>query len=267
VTPAPLSRPGVWPTLGGRQLASYIRRCLECRASFRAEPDGTDSFLFCGSSCMDASASRAAANAKPFAKLGRRETDAEKYLRQKAELGGKTPRYQYIHEYPDYSPALWQCDTCQRMFPRPAKRSRYSFCSQKCRSWMSARWAGKQQWGMSTKAWGKNECAACGIPIERYSSMQRYCSAKCKRSKSKRCGQVRKSVQAQVLARHGWWCHICNNLIDPNLGRLDRMAMTMDHLIPVALGGTDDVDNLKPAHRSCNSSRGVKPVDQCRGAS
>lgn len=33
---------------------------------------------------------------------------------------------------------------------------------------------------------------------------------------------------------------------------------TVDHIIPIALGGTDDPENLTSACRSCNSRKGVK---------
>jgi hypothetical protein len=40
-----------------------------------------------------------------------------------------------------------------------------------------------------------------------------------------------------------------------NLFAGDRM-MTRDHIVPVSLGGVDDVANLRPACAPCNSSRG-----------
>ncbi len=33
-------------------------------------------------------------------------------------------------------------------------------------------------------------------------------------------------------------------------------ADTVDHIVPVSLGGTHELGNLRPAHRKCNSSRG-----------
>ena len=34
-------------------------------------------------------------------------------------------------------------------------------------------------------------------------------------------------------------------------------ADTADHIIPYDAGGSDDLDNLRPAHRSCNSRAGA----------
>jgi len=33
-------------------------------------------------------------------------------------------------------------------------------------------------------------------------------------------------------------------------------ADTLDHVVPVSRGGTNDPANLRPAHRGCNSDRG-----------
>ena len=43
-------------------------------------------------------------------------------------------------------------------------------------------------------------------------------------------------------------CHLCHL---PG-------ATTLDHLLPVVLGGTTTADNLRPAHWSCNSGRGAR---------
>jgi 5-methylcytosine-specific restriction protein A len=37
-------------------------------------------------------------------------------------------------------------------------------------------------------------------------------------------------------------------------------ANTVDHVIPLSHGGTNDISNLKPAHKRCNSSRGNRPA-------
>lgn len=59
-------------------------------------------------------------------------------------------------------------------------------------------------------------------------------------------------LAAAVFAVHGRVCHLC--------GRPG--ATTIDHIIPRALGGTDDLDNLRPAHHRCNSARGAMPLSE-----
>lgn len=43
-----------------------------------------------------------------------------------------------------------------------------------------------------------------------------------------------------------------------------RVADSLDHVVPVSKGGTNDAENLVPSCRSCNSSKGAKSVDEWR---
>ncbi len=67
---------------------------------------------------------------------------------------------------------------------------------------------------------------------------------------------------AKLGARDGWRCHLCRRKVDPTLPYQHRRAGTRDHLVPVSQGGDDSPANLRLAHRSCNSSRGVRGAVQ-----
>jgi 5-methylcytosine-specific restriction endonuclease McrA len=43
--------------------------------------------------------------------------------------------------------------------------------------------------------------------------------------------------------------------IDYQAHHLDPRAFTIDHITPLAAGGTDTLDNLQPAHRACNRTK------------
>lgn len=49
-----------------------------------------------------------------------------------------------------------------------------------------------------------------------------------------------------VMRAHNGICHICGQ----------PAADAIDHIVPVALGGSDDPMNLAPAHTSCNTAKG-----------
>ena len=53
-------------------------------------------------------------------------------------------------------------------------------------------------------------------------------------------------LRPAVLERDGYVCPYCG-----------RPADTVDHVIPVALGGTDTLDNLVAACKRCNSRKGT----------
>ena len=65
-------------------------------------------------------------------------------------------------------------------------------------------------------------------------------------------------AKAQMLAEESV-CWICENPpwpddINPATGAYD--PITADHIVEVAAGGSSHRDNLRMAHRSCNSRRG-----------
>lgn len=63
----------------------------------------------------------------------------------------------------------------------------------------------------------------------------------------RKSGRGLQALIAVVLNEYGTVCHLC--------GR--EGATTIDHIVPVSLGGDDSLENLRPAHASCNSSRGA----------
>ena len=64
-------------------------------------------------------------------------------------------------------------------------------------------------------------------------------------------------TEDQVLERWGTDCHICHEPIDMNAPRTTNRkdwerGLHMDHVIALANGGRDDLENVKPAHGLCN---------------
>lgn len=47
-------------------------------------------------------------------------------------------------------------------------------------------------------------------------------------------------------------CELCKEPINNNN---DNRKMSIDHIIPKALGGNGNLDNLRIAHRKCNNER------------
>lgn len=53
-----------------------------------------------------------------------------------------------------------------------------------------------------------------------------------------------------ICVSHGWSCGLCKHPIDPVKQKWD-----LDHIIPLAAGGTDTDDNLHPVHRHCHRDK------------
>ena len=65
-------------------------------------------------------------------------------------------------------------------------------------------------------------------------------------------GRLAARLTAMTLATKGTRCHLCG---------LDG-ATSADHVVPRSQGGLDDVANLEPAHKLCNSLRGTMTLDE-----
>lgn len=56
--------------------------------------------------------------------------------------------------------------------------------------------------------------------------------------------------------RDGWRCGICGGRIDRSKQHPDPLSMSVDHIVPVALFGTNENENLQAAHLRCNLAKG-----------
>lgn len=121
-----------------------------------------------------------------------------------------------------------QCAWCGEEFA--ALKQRRRFCSRTC----SARWAGALRRNAHKEAWrlsrAQRESAAPGLP---------------------------KTQREHLLAkwkRRGVLCAYC----------VEALADTIDHVVPLILGGTNFEGNLAPACRRCNSSKSYRLLAEWR---
>jgi len=62
----------------------------------------------------------------------------------------------------------------------------------------------------------------------------------------------------EIYIRDRGICGICGLFVE-------RKVVTLDHIIPLSLGGSHTATNLQIAHRSCNSRKGIKLMDEMKG--
>lgn len=60
---------------------------------------------------------------------------------------------------------------------------------------------------------------------------------------------------AAIAERDRNVCHICGIEVDLTVGTYHPMARTFDHVIPLARGGEHSMQNVKVAHRLCNTRK------------
>jgi len=58
-----------------------------------------------------------------------------------------------------------------------------------------------------------------------------------------------------VAERDAWTCQICGIPIDREALPVDPFAASIDHIMRVRDGGSDDIENLRLTHRWCNLAR------------
>lgn len=62
------------------------------------------------------------------------------------------------------------------------------------------------------------------------------------------------AIVAMLAARDGAVCYLCGQ------GRIQDDPFEIEHIKPRAASGTDDLENLALAHRSCNRTKGIHAV-------
>lgn len=126
----------------------------------------------------------------------------------------------------------------------PASHKRCSMCARNLPVTAFGTWRANGKYAL------RSECRECGRPAR--SDLDQ------RRRARKRNAQVGPPAQTAAHIRHlrttPQVCVICGALM-PN------GAESVDHLVALAVGGAHSVDNLAPAHRSCNSRKGTHALE------
>jgi hypothetical protein len=86
-----------------------------------------------------------------------------------------------------------------------------------------------------------------------------------RRANRVRANRTELFTHRQIFERDDWRCHLCGGkCITGGDGRVAPLYPTLDHITPLAQGGTHTSDNVQTAHRKCNSSKGSKVLGQLR---
>lgn len=67
-------------------------------------------------------------------------------------------------------------------------------------------------------------------------------------------GKLTMSVY-DIAGRDGRRCNICRRKVDMQLSGNAKWGPTIDHILPVSFGGTNEPSNLALTHRACNVAR------------
>ena len=108
------------------------------------------------------------------------------------------------------------------------------------------------------------KCLECGSEFTApYGDKRRgFCSHRCSRKFYKRMRRQNKRSQGNgpverisplaVYERDGWRCGICGKKVNSKLKYPNSKSVSLDHIIPLSMGGTHTWDNVQCSHLECN---------------
>jgi hypothetical protein len=120
----------------------------------------------------------------------------------------------------------------------------------------------------------RDRCKTCGDPItpqpwasrcEKCKDMakriQRRVHHRNRRRKERKAGQLNRF---SIYVRDNWTCGFCGKKVDRTKKAPHPQSPTIDHIVPLAKGGTNEPTNLQCAHWFCNVSAGATGGKQKR---
>jgi 5-methylcytosine-specific restriction endonuclease McrA len=169
------------------------------------------------------------------------------------------------------------CAVCDRSFVGQASK----YCSDGCRKEIARRKS--RFYVLRKRSVSARECVVCGVeftpeyqPWSGPRKMLVACSGACdavrvrrskrdmkaKRRARKRTATVETVRRAKIFERDGWRCRLCGKVVARNKVVPHPRAPVLDHIIPLARGGTHEGRNVHTAHFICNSLKGDRAVGE-----
>ena len=160
---------------------------------------------------------------------------------------------------------LKKCRYCNTTYI--TKDENKEFCSGTCRK--------KEKRFNEMVERGPKSCLYCGNSF--YSPTKHYCSDECKRKAARVKDELRKSERLKrarsngqfdadidiykLIERDGEYCYLCGDGVHFNNHYNDPKYPTIEHVMPIARGGTHSWDNVKVACRECNTRKSTTLID------
>jgi hypothetical protein len=153
------------------------------------------------------------------------------------------------------------CPWCKNLYT--SQRAGRKYCSSEC-AWRTL----YPRYLVQPRS---NRCIDCGAEYTQTHGRNQRC-APCvnmraeaihQRSKALRRQRQRTNGPSEVISRQfiyerdNWTCYLCGTSVDRHSSPLDPLYPTLDHVMPLALGGTHTADNLRLACRACNMAKGA----------
>lgn len=247
-----------------RPTAPATRPCQQCGAMFSGPGIQRACSIACGQLLRYADQSKPK-RTRPCEVCGQQYSST--YSKQRTcgrTCGGVLTRTNYpvCHVRPG------ECQICGALFVSRGKREPHKHCSKQCSDtfYNRARRAPVVE--------QRRTCRHCGQWFACSSnSMKRYCTAQCAkqrmrenhgrhyRERARKAGVAYERIhRRKVYERDKWRCGICRRKVNPKLTYPHPNSASLDHVIPMSLGGPHLHHNVQCSHLQCN-------VDKSNGGS
>jgi len=120
-------------------------------------------------------------------------------------------------------------------------------------------------------------CKECGNEFKTFylNKHRDYCSNACLKKHGSRVGKATRRARIhkasridyfdplEIFKRDRWTCRLCGKTTPKELrGKTDDSSPELDHIIPLALGGSHTKSNVQCLCRKCNQMKGIKVFKQ-----
>ncbi len=154
------------------------------------------------------------------------------------------------------------CEQCGQAYVPAQLKSKAAYCSRDCKD------RARKDRDIAARVASKVAVRICmhcaGVLPATMRSDARFCSAQCnmqahalQRKLRTRSGTDKKTgyLRALIAIRDKWRCGICLKPVSQALRYPDPMCGSLDHVVPVSQGGSNDSANLRLTHLKCNLER------------
>lgn len=136
------------------------------------------------------------------------------------------------------------CQVCDAIFAGRAggRRTRWATCSDECARLL------------------KNERERQRHATLAEAQQQARLDRKARRRALTKGADAEPFTYVEVFDRDGWVCGLCDGPVDRELKHPDPMCASLDHVVPLSLGGHHVLSNVQCAHLVCNIRKGARSV-------
>jgi hypothetical protein len=117
-----------------------------------------------------------------------------------------------------------------------------------------------------SRQWRKNNRTAIKESLNRWrkANPQQHREEVKRRKIKKRNVAIEKFANIEIFERDKWICQLCKRPINKRLIYPDVFSPSIDHITPLAHGGTHERKNVQAAHLMCNVKAGMGGIKQLR---